>query len=560
MEQESGNSSEQPLLPRPPATTVAATPAQRRFWLLDRLVQRHGLLDPSLNVNVWQLRGALDIDSLSRAFTELVRRHEALRTALVVEGGQLTQVVTQAPASILDVVESDPAATSEDAARLIGRLIERETRQRFDLATGPLLRALLSPLAADRHLLVLATHYVAADGLAEGTLLGELGSLYAALTRGQALPPLGPLQYADFALWQRRWIDSLRDTQLTFWKQQLAGSPAALALPADRPRRNLPTFAGATRRFALDAAVADRLRTAAQGQGVTLYMMLLAALQAVLHCYSGQSDILVGTTVSDRPRPEAEPLVGSFSNNLLLRAQLSSEMPFSDLLAQVRRVAAEAYAHQSLPFEHLVDALQVHPDCDPAPLLRAMFVLHYHSLDDDLRLDGLVTQRVPIERGTATFDFYLRMASTTDSLTGSIEYSTDIFEPETIDRIIADLQNVLTAVADDVTRTVGTLPVSDLTTATDRAPLTDAIRQAASATPSRMPTSTAERVIAEAAAQAFGLPVALDDDFFDLGANSRQLLLLRMRLKDLGEGDITLAALFEHPTVRGLARLVTAEG
>lgn len=315
-----------------------------------------------------------------------------------------------------------------------------------------------------------------------------------------------------------------------------------------------------TRRFALDAAVADRLRTAAQGQGVTLYMMLLAALQAVLHCYSGQSDILVGTTVSDRPRPEAEPLVGSFSNNLLLRAQLSSEMPFSDLLAQVRRVAAEAYAHQSLPFEHLVDALQVHPDCDPAPLLRAMFVLHYHSLDDDLRLDGLVTQRVPIERGTATFDFYLRMASTTDSLTGSIEYSTDIFEPETIDRIIADLQNVLTAVADDVTRTVGTLPVSDLTTATDRAPLTDAIRQAASATPSRMPTSTAERVIAEAAAQAFGLPVALDDDFFDLGANSRQLLLLRMRLKDLGEGDITLAALFEHPTVRGLARLVTAEG
>ena len=458
LEQEGGDLAKQPILPRPPGQAVPATPAQRRFWLLDRLVRRHGLRDPSLNVNVWQLHGQLDVDSLSRAFTELVRRHEALRSGLRVEDGRLVQVVPDAPPEVLEVIATDDRATSEEVARRIGSLIQRETSESFDLSMGPLLRAALLPLAADRHLLVLTTHYVAADGLSEGSLLAELGSLYTSLAQGEDLPAVAStLQYADFAHWQHRWIDSLRDAQLSFWRQQLRGSPGELLLPVDRQRPRLPTFEGATQAFTIDAQVAERLRTAARNQGATLYMMLLAALQAQLHRYSGQHDVIVGTTVSDRPRPEAEPLLGSFSNNLFLRAKVSSEAPLSQLLAQVRSTAAAAYAHQSLPTEDLVTALEADPDFDETPQLRAMFVLHYHSLDDDLRLRELVVQRVPIERGTSTFDFYVRMASAGDALSGSIEYSTDVFDAATIDQIIDDFQGLLAAIADDVERPVGEL-------------------------------------------------------------------------------------------------------
>ncbi|HEV7508323.1 MAG TPA: amino acid adenylation domain-containing protein [Thermoanaerobaculia bacterium] len=443
-----------PIEPAPRDGDLPLSFAQQRLWFMEQV-------DPGTPVYLIpaavRLSGPLDAEVLEQAVNEVVRRHEVLRTTFSLANDLPVQVVAPeltVPMSRADLSALPPAEREE---KLLGWATS-EARQPFDLERGPLLRLLLLRLGAEEHLLLLTLHHIVADGWSLGLLLREVAQLYPALARGEspALPPLA-VQYADFAVWQRQWLQGEElARQLGYWRRQLEGDPKALDLPFARPRPERPTHRGTFRKFEIGPELATDLRELSQREGVTLFMTLMAAFQVLLYRFSGQEQLNVGTGIANRNHPRTEDLIGFFVNTLVLRADLSGNPSFRDLAERVRTAALGAYAHQDLPFERLVEELRPGRELARSPLFQVMFLFQNTPMPP-LRVGDLELTPLRLDTGTSHFDLTLELQEDGDGVSGAVEYSTELFDAAVIeifiDRFLALLRQV--AIAPD-------LPILDL--------------------------------------------------------------------------------------------------
>ncbi|MGW2157746.1 amino acid adenylation domain-containing protein [Nonomuraea sp. NPDC001699] len=396
---------------------------QRRMWFIDQV---HGSAAYAV-ATALDLRGDLDVRHLHDALRELVRRHEALRTVFHAPDGEPVQVVLPPGETPLPVEDCDDVegALSRDAA------------EPFDLEHGPLFRARLLRTAADHHVLSLAFHHIIVDGWTITMLEGELAALY----NGDKLPEPG-YGYRDYARWQQE-----QATDLGFWTERLRGAPHSLDLPTDRPRPPMQTFEGAVATHTLPAELAKRLRGLSQERGATLYMTLLAALHTLLYRYSGQEDVCVGSPVAGRTRPEFESVAGCFINTLVMRARLDGDLPYTELLAQVREYALGAYAHQGVPFERLVEELNPPRDLSRNPLFQVLFNL-LNLPQSDLGMTGLTVTDRPVETRTAQVDLALQVYEQDDELLCRLEYNTALYDEGTARRLLRHYELLLGAIVE----------------------------------------------------------------------------------------------------------------
>ncbi|HEX8272559.1 MAG TPA: amino acid adenylation domain-containing protein, partial [Longimicrobiaceae bacterium] len=439
------------------ATRFPLSFAQQRLWFLHQLEPA----SPLYNMfSPFRLLGPLDAAALGTALGEIVRRHEALRTVFAAEAGEPVQVVSPPGGWKLDVEE---LCGLDEAGREAGvrRRMQAEAVRPFDLAAGPLFRARLLRLGAEEHVLLLCVHHVVADGWSMEVIFRELDALYSASLRGERSPlPEPPLQYADFAVWQReRLRGPALEPLLRFWREQLAGAPAVLELPADRPRPAAQGFRGATLPVALDAALAGRLNAVARGEGGTLFMALLAAFGVLLARYAGAEEVVVGTPIAGRTRRETEGLVGLFVNTLALRIGLSGDPAFTELLGRVRETVLGAHAHQELPFDRLVEELQVERSLSHGPVFQAL--LSMQGLPRPFDFGGVRALPIPVDSGTAKFDLSLVLQEEGGGLHGCLEFSTELFEAATVERMRGHLRTLLEGIASDPGRRVSALPLLD---------------------------------------------------------------------------------------------------
>ena len=402
-----------------------------------------------------RLKGALDSDALQRSFDTLVARHESLRTHLQQDGERATQVIV-AHATV------DILRLEVDEADLPTR-VEALIAQPFDLQQGPLLRVALLRLAEDEHVLVLVQHHIVSDGWSMQVMVDELVQLYAAFSQGEDLRlPALPLQYADYALWQRNWMDAgEKQRQLNYWREHLGGEQPVLELPLDHARPAQQSHRGASLDIHVPPALLAALRTLAQREEVTLFMLLLASFQTLLHRYSGQPDIRVGVPIANRNREETERLIGFFVNTQVLKAQIDGHLTVAQLLQQVKQRALEAQAHQDLPFEQLVEALHPERNLSFNPLFQVMF---NHQTETDahmLAVPGLHVSGLEWESRTAQFDLSLSTQESSDQLLASLIYATDLFDPATAARMSRHWLNLLEGMARDAQQHIGQLPLLD---------------------------------------------------------------------------------------------------
>jgi amino acid adenylation domain-containing protein len=429
--------------------------AQQRLWFLDQLQPG----DAAYNMpGAVLLEGPLDAGALAAALGEVARRHESLRTRFAGRGGRPVQIVDPPAPVVLPVV--DLAALPETAREAAAAALAAEEAARpFDLARGRLLRALLLRLAPERHLELVTLHHIVADGWSLGVLAGELAALYGAAPR-IPLPPL-PVQYADFAVWQReRSAGGALAAQLAWWKERLDGAPTNLELPADRPRPAVRTQRGARVHTPLPAEVAAGLRGLGKERGATLFMVLLAGFETLLARLTGQGDLLLGSVVANRMRPELEGLIGLFANTLVLRARLEDDPPFTAALARARASALGAWAHQDLPLEVLVEEMQPEREAGRSPLFQVLLVLQNAPLA--LALPGLAVRRVPVDSAAAKFDLTLEVTEEAGDLGGldvTWELSLDLFDPATGGRLAGWLTNLLRGAVAAPGRRLSELPL-----------------------------------------------------------------------------------------------------
>jgi amino acid adenylation domain-containing protein len=428
--------------------------SQRRLWFLDQL-------DPGSTAYTLpyavRLAGPLDVAALRAALAAMVERHEVLRTAFPAVDGLPSQVAAAPVELAVADLAAGPAGGREAAALHLAR---QEAARPFDLAAGPLCRPLLARLDDQDHLLILTMHHIVSDGWSMGVLIRELTALYAAFSAGAAdpLPPL-PVQYGDYALWQlgRQGTPALA-RELQFWRQALAGAPALLELPADRPRPGRLSERGAVLDFRLSHALADDLAALGRSCGATMFMTLLAGFAALASRYSGQQDLCIGTPVAGRIRPELEDLAGFFVNTLVLRIASSPRMTFRDLLARTRDVTLAAFEHQEVPFEQLVEELRPARDPSRTPLFQVMFILQ-NAPAPPLDMPGLAATPVPLHNGTAKFDLTLEVTPGPEGVRASIEYATDLFDRQRIEHMADHYTTLLAAAAASPDLPVARLPL-----------------------------------------------------------------------------------------------------
>ncbi|HNG96263.1 MAG TPA: condensation domain-containing protein, partial [Acidobacteriota bacterium] len=425
---------------RTPAERYRLSFAQQRLWFLDQLEPNN----PAYNVPIaLRLRGPLDAPALERALTELIARHESLRTSFASGEGDPVQII-HPPQPFHLAVDSIEAEHISDA-RLV-ELAAIEARLPFDLASGSLLRARLIRLSDTDHVVLVTIHHIVFDGWSAGIFIRELALLYHAFARGEASPlPKLAIQYADFAEWQRGWLTGeTLQTQLDFWKDHLGQEHPLLELPTDFPRPALKRFQGATETIQLSRELLTRLKQLASETDATLFMTLLAAFQTLLFRYTGQTDIRVGTPISGRTSAETKNIIGLFANTLVLRAELSEKPTFRQLLAKVRQTTLDAFAHQDLPFEKLVEELQPERDLSRTALFQTLFV--FKPVPKDWQPGGqLKFEHIQSNRGAAKFDLTLTISERPHEFLAAFEYDTDLFTADTIRRMLNHFQNLLGA-------------------------------------------------------------------------------------------------------------------
>ncbi|HLL45921.1 MAG TPA: amino acid adenylation domain-containing protein, partial [Longimicrobiaceae bacterium] len=435
-----------PVVPVERSGALPLSFAQERLWFIDQLEPGSA----AYNIPVARrLEGALDRAALERSLGEIVRRHEALRTVFREVNGSPVQVIAPCGGLALPVEDlSDLSEADREAA--VRRRAGEEARQPFDLAAGPLVRAGLLRLGAEDHVLLLSMHHIVSDGWSMGVLFRELSALYAAYREGgeSPLPELG-VQYADYAVWQREQLEGeVLDRQLAYWRERLAGAPELLELPTDHSRPPVQTYRGATVPVELSLELLERLQVLGRSEGATLYMTLLGAFQVLLSKYGGGEDVVVGSPIAGRTRGEVEALIGFFVNTLVLRTDLGGDPSFREVLGRVREATLGAYAHQELPFEKLVAELQPERSLSHSPLFQVMFTLQ-DAGGGGGALAGLSVSGAAAAMEIAQFDLSLTLAVTAQGLRGALNYSTDLFERGTVERMLGHLERVLEQVAVD---------------------------------------------------------------------------------------------------------------
>ncbi|HET7863544.1 MAG TPA: condensation domain-containing protein, partial [Burkholderiaceae bacterium] len=528
--------------------------AQQRLWFLDQFDRAAGA---AYHIpHALRLRGDLDRTALRATLDRIVQRHENLRTTFVAIDGTPSQRIAPSDAGF-HLVEHDLRGRPEaEQAAGVAATGDDEARTPFDLSAGPLIRGRLLQLDESDHVLLVTLHHIVSDAWSSGVLMREVSTLYAAFARGESdpLPPLA-LQYADYAAWQRQWLqgEALQE-QARFWKTHLGGAPALLDLPIDHERPPAQSHAGGIIGFELPAGLSMQLRQWSQQQDVTLFMTLLAGWSILLAGLSGQDDIVVGTPVANRPRPELEPIIGFFVNTLALRVLLKDRPDVTQLLHQIKATTLAAYGHQDIPFEQVVEILQPPRSMAHSPIFQVML-----SLDNTpparLELPGLRLDTVPQPHATTQFDLSLALAERDEAIRGSMQYASDLFEAATVERIAAQFKAVLAAMTADAHQPVHALLAAlPAFPRSARPPRRVQAETPAHRRPSEAPRDGLEKAIAELWQELLGhTPVGRHDDFFVLGGISLMAVRMVSRLRKLLDRPVSVRELFAHPTVAGLA-------
>ena len=447
---------ESPIHPTRRTGPLPLSFSQQRLWFMDQLVPGGAVYNVP---GAARLLGRLEPAVLAAVLAEVVRRHEVLRTTFQAVDGQPVQVIAAAaavPLPVADLSRLPEAAREAEVARLAAA----EARLPFDLARGPLLRFTLLRLGVEEHAALVTLHHIVSDAWSMGILFREVAALYEVVAQGKPSPlPELPVQYADFSVWQRAWLAGQGlEAELEYWRRQLAGAPALLELPTDRPRPAVQSYRGRSRRISLPARVVAPLESWGRRQGVTTFMILLGGLATVLGRYAGQRDVMIGSAIAGRDRRELEALIGFFVNALALRVDLSGDPGFDRLLGRVREMALDAYAHQSLPFERLVDEVAPVRDPSHSALFQVAFAFQ-NTPWEPLRLPGLSLDPLPVESGAAKVDLVLSLLEDGGGLAGVWDYAADLFDGTTIDRLAAHLETLLSAVAADAGTPLSELPL-----------------------------------------------------------------------------------------------------
>ncbi|WP_375497255.1 amino acid adenylation domain-containing protein [uncultured Nostoc sp.] len=430
--------------------------AQQRLWFLAQLEPN----SPFYNIPAAvRLQGQLNLGALQQSFNEIISRHEALRSNFQTIEGQAISVISEMMPLILPIFDISELPLNQQEAE-VRQQASQEAQKPFALNSDLLLRAKLLRLSKQEHILLLTMHHIVSDGWSIGVMVRELATLYQAFCNGQPSPlPALPIQYVDFAVWQREWLQGeVLETQISYWLKHLENAPKVLELPTDHPRPAIQTFRGATYSFKLSKELSASLNKLSEQQGSTLFMTLLAGFQTLLWRYTGKEDIVIGSAIANRNRTEIEGLIGFFVNTLVLRTNLAGNPSFEELLKRVREVALGAYAHQDLPFELLVEQLQPQRDLSYTPLFQVMFVLQNAPMSA-LELPGLTLTPLESSSDSAKFDLTLQMTETEEGLAGSLEYNTDLFQESTIHRMAGHLQTLLEGIVANPQQRLSELPL-----------------------------------------------------------------------------------------------------
>ncbi|HEV2708315.1 MAG TPA: amino acid adenylation domain-containing protein [Pyrinomonadaceae bacterium] len=428
------------LVARPRGETAPLSFAQQRLWFLDRLEPESAAFNIPIMV---RMNGRLDKGALERALAEVVRRHESLRTTFAEVDGMGVQVIGEAQERPLAVEDLSGLPVEAREAAIAARASAEASRP-FDLQRGPVMRTRLLRLGEYEHILLLTMHHIASDGWSTGILIREVSVLYDAYTRGASSPLTElPVQYADYAEWQREWLQTdLLQKQLDYWRERLRGAPAALDLPTDRPRPATASHHAALEVVQFGAELTRGLRELGRREGATLFMVLLAGWQTLLSRYTGQEEIVVGSPVAGRTRAELEGLIGFFVNMLALRARVSRDESFAELLGRVREECLDAYAHQDVPFEKLVEELQLERDLSRHPVFQVIFILQ-NTPHEDLRLSDMTLTLEATENGEVQCDLILSMSENHNGMEVVANYSTDLFDAQTIREMVSHFETLL---------------------------------------------------------------------------------------------------------------------
>ncbi len=509
--------------------------AQQRLWFLDQMEPG----SPFYNISaVVRITGKLNVPALEQSFGEIVKRHEVLRTRFDVIDSQPVQIVTPALSWSLPVIDLRELTAKEREHEVAKRAAE-DAQTPFDLATGGLLRITLLQLNDEEHALLVTMHHIVSDAWSVGIFIRELAALYASFADAQESPlPALTVQYADFARWQQHWFQGdVLASQMAYWKQHLAGAPALLNFPTDRPRPAVQKFQGESQTLVLSGALAESLKILSRRQGATLFMTLLAVFKTLLFRYSGRPDIVVGTPVAGRNRADIEGLIGFFVNTQAIRTHLSAQMNFSELLAQVRSAVLEGQARQDLPFEKLVEELQPERSLSHTPIFQVMFALQNVPMPV-LELRGLTVDSVNATVKTAKFDFSLSFEEKADGLVGTLEYNTDLFDAATMTHLLGHYERLLESVVSGEETKLSEL---QLLTGTEREQLL--VEWNDTAAPLQTSLCVHQQFERHAQAQPEAIAVLCDDEKLTYGELNRRANGLAHQLRGLGVGNESIVAI-----------------
>ncbi|HKX31469.1 MAG TPA: amino acid adenylation domain-containing protein [Blastocatellia bacterium] len=420
--------------------------AQQRLWFIHQLEPGTALYNCPVAV---RMIGKLNLGALNLAINEIVRRHEVLRTRIEEAAGEPVQIIDEWADRSLPVNDLTDCLTREEREAAASRILSTEARTGFDLSKGPLIRVKVLRLSEDEHALALTMHHLVSDGWSMEILVNELRALYHSYDAGGGSPLAElPIQYADFAIWQREYLSGkVLESQIEYWKRQLQGAPR-LELPSDRARPARPSYRGGRERVEIGQTERNELRRLGQQGGATLFMVLMAAFKVLLMKYSGEEDLSIGTAVANRTRKELEAMIGFFVNTLVMRTNLSGNPGFRELVERERRVALEAYTHQEVPFEKLVEEINPERDLGWNPLFQVMMVLQ-NTRREALEIGGLKIAGVGEQIGVAKFDLTLTLTEGDEGISGHLEYSRDLYEAETISRMVRHYERVVAEIARD---------------------------------------------------------------------------------------------------------------
>jgi amino acid adenylation domain-containing protein len=509
--------------------------AQHRMWFIDQFAAGIPLYNIPIAVRI---DGVIDCETLAKSLNQIVCRHEILRTTFIPIDGQPMQLISASHVLAIEEIELRTIPAPERAAGFLHHVAER-LRQPFDLTRLPLLRVSLFHMTETESILLLVAHHIITDTWSIGVLLQEATTLYQGYLAGEpiVLPEL-EIQYADFAVWQREWLQELAvEAQLAYWQQQMSNELPILSLPLDRPRPPIQTYRGARHLITVPHELVEDLKVLGQSEGATLYMTLLAVFKLLLLRYSGQHDLLVGVPIANRNQLEIEPLIGFFVNTLVMRTDLSGNPSFRELLRRVKETAIGAYSHQDVPFEVLVDSLQPERTLSHAPLFQVMFELDNAPLPT-LTLPGLNLTPLQLDNGTAEFDLALSLLSMEEGLRGTIEYNSDLFDSATIERLGEHFLLLLAGIRQNPERSIADYPL--LTTEEK-----DMLRSW-NATTTHFPQDMCLHQLVEhqASGRSEACAVRFDGATLSYGDLNRQANQLAHRLRTLGVGAETMVGLF----------------